>query len=119
MFKPLPISLAAGVLCTSFAVSAQTAPAAPAPASAASAPKAQAQPQQLESVRIVGSLLKRTAKENPGAVDVIGGRDELRAQGMLTTEELLRSMSYVDAGANGSAFGSVSDAKARARGRKR
>lgn len=102
MFKLLPISMAAGLLCTALGAWAQAA--APASAPGAAAPSAPAQ--KLDKVTITGSLIKRSDKEPPSLVQTIS-RDEIQRSGYSTVEELLRANSVIDSGSTG---GSISDA---------
>lgn len=90
MFKPLPISLAAGVLCSSLLVTAQ----------AQQAPAQPAQPQKLERVEVTGSNIKRTDKETAAPIQIIS-REDIAASGATSVDELLKKTTLTGNGALG------------------
>ncbi|MBA3931306.1 MAG: hypothetical protein C0521_17140, partial [Xanthomonas sp.] len=51
---------------------------------------------KLDRVEVTGSLIKRTDRETPSVVQVIS-REDIKNSGFATVEELLRSVSAVDA----------------------
>ncbi|MFM8342913.1 MAG: TonB-dependent receptor plug domain-containing protein [Betaproteobacteria bacterium] len=72
--KLTAIATASAVVCTFAAAQTVTAP---------------------ERVEVTGSLIKRTDRETPSAVEVIT-KEDIRASGYATVEEFLKSKSYVD-----------------------
>lgn len=87
-----------------FALVAATAPASVLAQAAPAAPAAEA-PQR---ITVTGSLIKRLDRETPSSVTVIG-REEIRAAGAASIDELLRTVSSVDAGSvqDGAASGFI------------
>ena len=95
----LATTMMAGVAFAGFAAHAQDA----APA-AAQTPAAQAAPDEVEAVVVTGSLLRRTDTATPSPVTV-QTTEQLKAQGITTIADAIRSLSADNSGSIPAAFG--------------